>query len=81
MIYTLNIKEIIPTSTGYLTFAGMTKSKSGTYKEIVAVRTTEEPSWRVGTAVRMYLKCIGMYDVVSDEGTTSYPYFDLQWVE
>ena len=79
MIYTLNIKEIIPTSTGYLTFAGMTKSKSGTYKEIVAVRTTEEPSWRVGTAVRMYLKCIGMYDVIGSDGTDSYPYFDLQF--
>ena len=81
MVYTLNIKEITQTSTGYLTFAGMSKTKSGVYKEIVAIRTTEEPVWRVGTAVRMYLKCLGMYDVVSDEGTDSYPYFDLQWLE
>lgn len=81
MVYTLNIKEITPTSTGYLTFAGMSKTKSGVYKEMVAIRTTEEPVWRVGTAVRMYLKCLGMYDVVSDEGTSSYPYFDLQWVD
>ena len=81
MVYTLNIKEVTQTSTGYLTFAGMSKTKSGVYKEMVAIRTTEEPVWREGTAVRMYLKCIGMYDVVSDEGTTSYPYFDLQWVE
>ena len=81
MVYTLNIKEVIPTSTGYLTFAGMTKTKSGVYKEIVAIRTTEEPSWREGTAVRMYLKCLGMYDVVGDDGTDSYPYFDLQWAE
>ena len=81
MVYTLNIKEITPTSTGYLTFAGMSKTKSGVYKEMVAIRTTEEPIWRVGTAVRMYLKCLGMYDVVSDEGTSSYPYFDLQFTD
>ena len=81
MVYTLNIKEITQTSTGYLTFAGMTKTKSGVYKEIVAIRTTEAPVWREGTAVRMYLKCLGMYDVVSDDGTDSYPYFDLQWIE
>ena len=81
MVYTLNIKEIIPTSTGYLTLAGMTKTKSNVYKEIVAIRTAEQPLWRTGSAVRMYLKCIGMYDVVSDEGTDSYPYFDLQWID
>lgn len=81
MVYTLNIKEITQTPTGYLTFAGMSKTKSGVYKEIVAIRTTEEPVWRTGTAVRMYLKCLGLYDVISDEGTESYPYFDLQWLE
>ncbi len=81
MYYTLYIREVTPTSTGYLTFAGMTKTKSGVYKEIVAIRTTEEPSWSAGRSARMYLKCLGMYDVIGDEGTDSYPYFDLQWVE
>lgn len=81
MVYTLNIKEIIPTSTGYLTYAGMRKTSSGVYKDIVAIRTTEEPSWTAGSSVRMYLKCLGLYDLVGEEGTDSYPYFDLQWVE
>ena len=81
MVYTLNIREVTQTPTGYLTFAGMTKTKSGVYKEIVAIRTTEEPVWSAGTAVRMYLKCLGLYDVISDDGTESYPYFDLQWLE
>lgn len=81
MVYTLNIREVTQTSTGYLTFAGMSKTKAGVYKDIVAIRTTEEPIWREGTAVRMYLKCLGMYDVVGDDGTSSYPYFDLQFVE
>ncbi|MDD6052121.1 MAG: hypothetical protein PUC00_12800 [Clostridiales bacterium] len=81
MVYTLNIREVIQTSTGYMTFAGMSKTKAGVYKDIVAIRTTEEPVWREGTAVHMYLKCLGMYDVVSEDGTNSYPYFDLQFVE
>ncbi|MBR6668847.1 MAG: hypothetical protein IKL25_10870 [Clostridia bacterium] len=81
MVYTLNIKDITQTATGYVTFAGMSKTKSGVYKEIVVVRTTGEPVWREGTAVRMYLKCIGLYEHTSAEGTTYYPYFDLQWVE
>lgn len=81
MVYTLNIREVLPTSTGYLTFAGMSKTKAGVYKDIVAIRTTEEPVWQAGTAVRMYLKCLGMYDVISIEGTESYPYFDLQFLE
>ena len=81
MVYTLYIKEVTQTSTGYLTFAGMSKTKSGVYKEIVAIRTTEEPAWSAGSSVRMYLKCLGMYDVVGDEGTDSYPYFDLQFID
>ena len=81
MVYTLNIKEVTTNSTGYLTFAGMTKTKSGVYKELVVIRTTDAPAWYEGDQVRMYLKCLGTYDVVSDDGTESYPYFDLQWVE
>ena len=81
MVYTLYIKEVTKTSTGYLTFAGMTKTKSGVYKELVAIRSTEEPAWSAGSSVRMYLKCLGAYDVVGDDGTETYPYFDLQWVE
>ena len=81
MVYTLNVRDISQTATGYLTFAGMTKTKSGAYKEIVVIRTSEEPTWAAGRSVRMYLKCLGTYDVVSDDGTESYPYFDFQWTE
>ena len=80
-VYSLYIKEVTETPTGYLTFAGMSKTKSGVYKEQVVIRTTEAPGWRVGAQIRMYLKCLGTYDVISDDGTSSYPYFDLQWVE
>lgn len=81
MLYTLNIKEVSATPTGYVTFAGMSKTKSGVYKELVVIRTTDAPGWYAGEQVRMYLKCLGAYDVVSDDGTDSYPYFDLQWIE
>ena len=81
MIYTLYIRDVSPTATGYLTFAGMTKTKSGVYKELVVIRTSEEPGWSAGQSARMYLKCLGMYDVIGSDGTNSYPYFDLQWTE
>lgn len=81
MVYTLNIQSVEPTSTGYLTFAGMTKTKSGVYKEIVVIRSTDEPTYSAGSSAKVYLKCIGTYDVVGDEGTETYPYFDLQWIE
>ncbi len=81
MVYTLNIQSVQETSTGYLTFAGMSKTKSGVYKEMVVIRSTDEPSYAAGSSAKMYLKCIGTYEVVGDEGTDNYPYFDLQWIE
>jgi len=81
MVYTLYIRDVSPTSTGYLTFAGMKKTKSGVYQEIVAIRTTEKPSWTAGSSARMYLKCLGSYELVNESGSNNYPYFDLQWVE
>ena len=80
-LYTLHIKEVSPTATGYITFAGKTKTKSGTYNEVMVIRTTEAPGWYAGDKVSMYLKCLGAYDVTDDNGTKSYPYFDLQWIE
>ena len=81
MVYTLNIKEITPTSTGYLTFAGMSKTKSGAYKDVVAIRTSVEPDFAAGQSATMYLKCIDSYEIQGDSGTEEIPYFDLQWIE
>lgn len=81
MVYTLYIERIEETSTGYLTFAGMSKSKSGAYSNVVAIRSTEVPSFAAGDKVQMYLKCLGSHEVQIDNGTEEYPYFDLQWVE
>ena len=81
MVYTLYVQSVEETSTGYLTFAGMSKTKAGVYKELVVIRSTDEPAYSAETSAKMYLKCIGTYDVVGDDGTETYPYFDLQWVE
>lgn len=81
MVYTLYIERVEQTPTGYITFAGMTKTKSGGYQNPVVVRTSQEPEWVPGNAVKMYLKCIGSYEVHADKGAVDYPYFDLQWVE
>ncbi len=81
MVYTLNIQSISQTTTGYLTFAGMSKTKDGTYKDIVVIRSSDLPDFTADSSARVYLKCIGTYDVVGDDGTNTYPYFDLQWVE
>ena len=54
MLYTLNIKDVSATPTGYVTFAGMSKTKSGVYKELVVIRTTDAPGWYAGEQVRMY---------------------------
>lgn len=81
MVYTLNIKEISETSSGYLTFAGMSKTKAGVYKDLVVIRSSEQPDWSEGGKARMYLKYLGLYEYIDDNGTTEYPYFDLQWIE
>ncbi len=80
MVYTLHVERVEKTSTGFLTFAGMNLSK-GVYKNMVVIRSSEEPGFTGGDKVKMYLQCLGTYDVVSDEGTKAYPYFDLQFTE
>lgn len=81
MVYTLYVERIEQTATGYVTFAGMTLTKSGVYQNPVVIRTSEMPEYAAGDAVRMYLKCIGSYEVHADNDVKEYPYFDLQWIE
>ncbi len=81
MVYTLYIERIEETPTGYITYAGMNRTKSGVYQNPVVVRTSELPAYASGDAVQMYLKCIGSYEVHADSGVKQYPYFDLQWIE
>ena len=81
MVYTLYIERVEQTATGYITFASMNRTKSGAFQNPVIVRTSEMPEYKGGDAVRMYLKCIGSYEVHADSSMEEYPYFDLQWIE
>jgi len=81
MVYTLYVERIEETATGYITFAGMSRTKSGVYQNPVVIRTSGLPEYAVGDAVQMYLKCIGSYEMHADSGVKEYPYFDLQWIE
>ena len=81
MVYTLHIQSVEETPTGYLIFAGMSKTKSGTYKDVVAIRSSAEPDFAAGQSATMYLKCIDSYEIQGDNGTEEIPYFDLQWIE
>ena len=81
MVYTLHIQSIDQTPTGYLIFAGMSKSKAGVISNLVVIRSTEAPEFAAGEKVKLYLRCIDSYEYISDDGTQDLPYFDLQWME
>ena len=81
MVYTLHVQSVEETPTGYLIFAGMSKTKAGVYKDVVAIRSTQAPGFAAGESVKMYLKCIDSYEVQGESGTEEVPYFDLQWTE
>ena len=80
MGYELFASEIIPSGDEWIIFMGMNKTKTA-YKNIVVVMTDEEPTFAVGDKVKMYGECIGAYEVTSEDGTKSYPCFQLHFWE
>lgn len=81
MVYTLHIQSVDQTPTGYLIFAGMSKSKAGVISNLVVIRSSDAPEFAAGDKVKLYLRCIDSYEYISDDGTQELPYFDLQWME
>lgn len=81
MVYTLHIQSVEETPTGYLTFAGMSKAKSGAISNLVVIRSTDAPEYAAGDKVKLYLRCIDSYEYIGDSGSQDLPYFDLQWME
>ena len=81
MVYTLHIQSVDQTPSGYLIFAGMSKSKSGVISNLVVIRSSTAPEFAAGEKVKLYLRCLDSYEYISDEGTQYLPYFDLQWME
>lgn len=81
MVYNLYVRSVEPTSSGFISFCGMSRTKAGVYKDVVVVRCSDDPTWVAGDQVKMYLRCIGTYEMTTDDGVTEYPYFDLQFTE
>lgn len=81
MVYTLHIQSVEQTPTGYLVFAGMSKSKAGVISNLVVIRSTDAPEFGAGDKVKLYLRCIDSYEYTSGEEAELLPYFDLQWME
>jgi hypothetical protein len=76
MGYNAYVTKIEKSGEDWLVYMAFRQIKS-VYRDIIVVRTTEEPTLTVDTQVKMYGKCTGMYQVVDDSGTHEYPYFDL----
>ena len=76
MGYNAYVTKIEKSGEDWLVYMAFRQVKS-VYRDIIIVKTTEEPSLTVDTQVKMYGKCTGMYQVVDDSGTHEYPFFDL----
>lgn len=81
MVYELSITNIEQAGDEWIIFAAMRSTKSG-YKDIVVITTKEEPSLSLDSKHKMYGKCTGSYQVLSEEdGDKSYPCFELLFWE
>lgn len=77
MVYTLYTVKIDQAGDQWIITMAMTRSKSGTYKNLVVVTTEEEPNFSVDSERRMYGRCTGSYIITDGETTQSYPSFEL----
>lgn len=78
MHYNLYAVSIEQSGDQWLIFMAMTKKKAG-YRDIVVVTSDKAPDFVVDAQVHLYLRCTGPYEVVSDDGTTTYPSFELMF--
>ena len=76
MHYDLYCVSIEQSGDEWLVFMAMTQNKSG-YKNIVVVTTDDPPPFVENAQVHMYGRCTGSYEILSDEGSTTYPSFEL----
>ena len=82
MGYNLHVMSIEQSGNEWITFMAMRKTKSGAYRDVVAVMSVEQPTFTEGSQVRIYATCTGGYEIQGEEKTTTYPAFDLlSWEE
>ena len=81
MGYKVYITEIRQSGNEWLVFAALNKTTRGTLKNIIVITVPEKPEFETGSVQRMYGTCVEAYEVQSEEGTDSYPCFDLLFWE
>ena len=80
MVYTLFIDRVEQVGDEWLTFAAMRRTNSGGLRDEVVVVTATQPTWQPADQVRMYLQCIGSYDIEGDT-TTRLPKFEYLFTD
>lgn len=82
MGYTLYVVSYEQSSDGQWIIEMAMNKKSGTYRNIVIVTTTEEPQLILDSEVKMYGRCTGSYTVEDSTGAShAYPSFELLFWE
>lgn len=82
MVYSPYITEIRQDGEDWLVTMAMTRNNNGSYKDFIVMSTTQEPTFTIGNAYKMYLRCIGMYTTLSEGGSEqNYPHFELLFVD
>jgi hypothetical protein len=76
MGYNAYVMKIEKSGEDWLVYMAFRQIKS-VYRDIIVVKTKEEPTLTVDTQVKMYGTCTGMMTVTDDSGNHEYPSFDL----
>lgn len=75
--YTVFIESVEQVGDEWIIRAALNKSEKGVMKNSVIIVAPDDPGFEIGSKQKMYGICIGSYQIQSEEGTASYPSFDL----
>ena len=77
MVYKLYTVSVQQAGDEWIITMAMKRSSAGLYSNFVVVTTDEEPNLSVDSQHTMYGTCTGAYTVENEEGSKSYPGFEL----
>ena len=81
MGYKVYITDIQQLGDEYVVTAALTRTKKGTLKDLIVLSMEEEPSFVVGSEQSFFGRLTGNYEVQSEEGTDTYPRFEVLFFE
>ena len=80
MVYTAYITDVRQNGDEWIITAALRKNNSG-YSDFLVFMTGDDPGLEVDSQVKLYGKCIGAYQVQSEEENITYPGFDYLFHE